>query len=74
MYTCLDVFLWDTTRSLNTLKHSYSIVYSLKPYKLIWFFKFFIDDQLCFMSEWYSKYTSLELHILNFACVNGWIS
>jgi len=25
------------------------------------------------MSEWYSKYTSLELLILNFSCVHGWI-
>ena len=26
---------------------------------------------VCFMSEWYSKYTSLELLIMNFACIMG---
>jgi len=25
------------------------------------------------MSAWYSRYTSLELLILNSGCVNGWI-
>jgi len=33
MYTYLDVFSWGTTRGPNVLKHSHSIVYSLKPIK-----------------------------------------
>jgi len=31
MYTRLDVFLWEATRSPNALRHSYGITYILTP-------------------------------------------